>query len=49
VDYLFRVIFKASPIIVHAPDEKQAIEVAIKYLRQPGTGRIVVEADRVAS
>ena len=42
-DRPYRVIFKALPIIVHAKDEKQAIEIAIEYLRQADSGRITVE------
>lgn len=42
-DQPYRVTFKALPIIVHAKDEKQAIEIAIEYLRQPESNRIKVE------
>lgn len=42
-DKLYRVAFVAKPIAVHAPNEKRAIDVAIEYLRQPESGRIVVE------
>lgn len=44
-DRPYRIIFTAKPIIVHAPNEQQAIEVAIKYLRQPETARIYVEVE----
>lgn len=42
-DKLYRVAFVAKPIAVHAPNEKRAIDIAIEYLRQPDSGRIVVE------
>lgn len=42
-DSPYRVTFSAKPIIVHARDEKQAIDIAIEYLRQPETSRIQVE------
>ena len=42
-DKIYRVMFVAKPIAVHAPNEKRAIDVAIEYLRQAGTGRIIVE------
>lgn len=42
-DRPYRITFKAQPIIVHARDEKQAIDIAIEYLRQPETSRIHVE------
>lgn len=44
-DRPFRVTFNAKPIVVHARDEKQAVLVAIEYLRQPETSRIHVEPD----
>ena len=43
-DKLYRVMFVAKPIAVHAPHEKRAIDIALEYLRQPDSGRIVVEA-----
>lgn len=42
-DRPYRVTFIAKPIIVHAPSEKRAIDIAIEYLRQPEANRIVVE------
>jgi hypothetical protein len=42
-DKLYRISFHAKPITVHAPNEKRAIDVALEYLRQPETQRIVVE------
>ena len=41
-DRPYHVTFKASPILVHAKDEKTAIAIAIEYLRQPDTNRIHV-------
>ena len=43
MDKPFRVTFIAKPIVVHAPTEKRAIDIAIEYLRQPDTDRIRVE------
>jgi hypothetical protein len=43
-DKCYRVIFNAQPIVVHASSAKQAVDVAIEYLRQPETSRIVVES-----
>jgi len=42
-DKLWRISFLAKPIAVHAPNEKRAIDIAIEYARQAGTGRIIVE------
>lgn len=42
-DRPYRVIFHAQPIIVHAPNAKRAIDIAIEYLRQPESNRITVE------
>jgi hypothetical protein len=42
-DRPYRIAFIAKPIVVRACDEKQAIEVAIKYLLQPDSDRIRVE------
>jgi 1,2-phenylacetyl-CoA epoxidase PaaB subunit len=42
-DRPYRVTFSAKPIIVHARDEKQALEIALEYLRQPESDRIRVE------
>lgn len=42
-DPFFRVTWKAGQIIVHAKDNKQAIDVAMEYIRQPATSRITVE------
>jgi hypothetical protein len=44
-DRLFSIKFSARPIVVHAKDAKQAIELAIQYLRQHGDPncRITVE------
>jgi len=42
-DKIYRVMFVAKPITVHAPNDKRAIDIAIEYLRQAGTGRIIVE------
>jgi hypothetical protein len=45
MDHLFSIKFSAKPIIVHAKDAKQAVEIAIEYLRQPGdpNNRITIE------
>lgn len=45
MDKLFSIKFSAKPIVVHARDAKQAVEIAIEYLRQPGDPncRITVE------
>jgi len=42
-DKYYRVLFVSKPIAVHAPNEKRAIDIALEYLRQPDSGRIVVE------
>ena len=42
-DTAYQVTFSAKPIRVHARDEKQAVEIAIEYLRQPESSRIKVE------
>ncbi len=42
-DRPYHVTFVAKPILVHARDEKQAAEIAIEYLRQAETKRILVE------
>lgn len=36
------VVFNSEPIRVHARDSKQAVEVAIEFMRQPETTRIIV-------
>lgn len=43
MDKLYRITFVAKPIAVHAPNEKRAIDIALEYLRQPESNRIVVE------
>ena len=42
-DRPYRVTFIAKPIIVHAPSEKVAVDIALEYLRQPDSDRITVE------
>lgn len=42
-DIPYRISFVAKAIIVHAPNPKRAIDIAIEYLRQPESDRIVVE------
>ena len=42
-DRPWEIFFSAKPIIVHATDEKKAIEIAIEYLRQPEANRIIVK------
>lgn len=43
-DPVWDVAFISEPIRVHARDGVQAREVAIEYLRQPETKRIIVTA-----
>jgi hypothetical protein len=39
-----RVTWKAGTIVVHTSNYKSAIDVALEYLRQPDTDRMLVEA-----
>jgi len=39
-DRPYRITFSPLPIILHASSEKQALEICVEYLRQPG--RIVI-------
>lgn len=32
-----------APIVVHAASSAQAVEIFLEYLRQPKSGRIIVE------
>jgi hypothetical protein len=43
MDRLFSIKFSAKPIVVHARDEKQALELAFEYLRQRESNRITIE------
>lgn len=43
MDRPYRVSFVAKPIVVHASSPQRAREIAIEYLRQPETKRIVIE------
>jgi hypothetical protein len=39
-DKPFRVTWKAGQLVVHAATPQRAIEIAIEYLRVPGSGRL---------
>jgi hypothetical protein len=43
MDKPLRVTWMAGQIIVHAPSHARAIDVALEYIRQPQTSRILVE------
>jgi hypothetical protein len=46
MDRPYRVTWNAGAIVVHAPEEKRAVDIMVEYLRQAGTNRIIVEPNQ---
>jgi len=47
-DRLFRVVWKAGEITLHASSQKQALLKAMEYIAQPEANRIAAELTGVA-